>query len=295
MYYDSHARAIVVPSNVFGPLKIHYRECGAGAPLLLVHGLMTSSYSFRYVLAGLSARFHVIVPDLPGAGRSQAPSHEPLGAGALAEWIGDFQAALDIRGCAAVGNSLGGYLCMRRALAEPSSFSRLVNIHSPAFPIARLRALRFGLSIPGMQRALRWWVRRNPERWAHRNVHYYDETLKSLEEAREYGAPLSTEEGARAFVGYLHDTMAPSGFAEFARSLTALADAKQPFPVPLLLLYSRQDPLVPPANGERLMRLIAGAKTAWLDGSSHFAHVDSPERVVPLLLDFLLEEVPRRD
>jgi pimeloyl-ACP methyl ester carboxylesterase len=162
-----------------------------------------------------------------------------------------------------------------------------VNIHSPAFPIGRLHALHVALAIPGAQRLLAWWVRRAPLEWAHKNVHYYDETLKSLEEAREYGEPLSTSEGVRAFINYLGTTMAPRSFADFIAKLERNQAMHRAFPVPLLLLYSRQDPLVPPVIGERLARLLDGHRLVWLEDSSHFAHVDSPDRVVPILLEFL--------
>src|SRR5207237_6412256 len=113
-------------------------------------------------------------------------------------FLGELQLALGIRGCAAVGNSMGGYLCMRLALADAAAFSRLVNIHSPALPTFPLRALKLVLSLPGSRRILRAMVHRDPERWVHRNVHYYDESLKSREEARVYGAPLTTVAGVRA-------------------------------------------------------------------------------------------------
>lgn len=280
-YFSTAARTLRMQSARFGALDVHYREHGDGPPLLLVHGLMTSSYSWRYVLDGLGARFRLIVPDLPGAGRTGKPN-APLDAASLAEWLGEFQSALGLRGCAAVGNSLGGYLCMRLALADGGAFSRLVNIHSPAFPIARLQALRWALALPGMRALVRFLVRRSPERWVHRNVHYFDETLKSLEEAREYAAPLATDEGRRAFVRYLAETMHPRGFAQFVSTLRRVR-----FPTPLMLLYARRDPLVPPATGARLAELVPGAPLVWLDDSSHFAHVDSPDRVVPLVLDFL--------
>jgi pimeloyl-ACP methyl ester carboxylesterase len=285
-YFDTAAHDLEMDSRDFGRLRIHWREWGAGPPLVLVHGLMTSSYSWRYVLDALGARFRLIVPDLPGAGRSGRP-RVPLEAAALARWIGDFQSALGVRGCAAVGNSLGGYLCMRLALADAGAFSRLVNIHSPAFPIARLRALAIALAVPGARRLLAWWVLRAPQKWVHRNVHYYDESLKSLEEARVYAEPLSSPDGVRAFISYLADTMRPRAFAEFVAELERLRAQERAFPIPLLLVYSRQDPLVPPATGERLAALTAGARLAWLDRTSHFAHVDSPERVAPLVLDFL--------
>ncbi len=292
-YFDSAARELDMTSAHFGRLRIQYREYGRGSePLLLIHGLMTSSYSWRYLLEPLGARFRLIAPDLPGAGRSNKPAAR-LDATALAAWIGEFQAALGLSGCLAVGNSLGGFLCMRHALTAPAAFSRLVNIHSPGFPIARLHALHGVLSIPGAPALLRWWVRRSPETWVHRNVHYYDETLKSRQEAREYAAALDSEAGATAFVGYLRDTMAPQGFADFTATLAERRRRAQPFPVPLLLLYSRQDPLVPPATGERLAALIPDAKLTWLEHTSHFAHVDSPERVAPLLLDFLTRADPK--
>ena len=134
---------------------------------------------------------------------------------------------------------------------------------------------------------LRRFIARDPERWVYRNVHYYDETLKSREETREYGQPLTSDEGRIAFLHYLTDTMAPRGFSAFERDLTRRRDAGEAFPIPLLLIYSRIDPLVPPATGERLHALVPGARLEWLADTSHFAHVDSPDRIVPLLLDFL--------
>jgi pimeloyl-ACP methyl ester carboxylesterase len=286
-YFDSEAHAVAVDSRPFGRVRIHYRAYGAGPPLLLVHGLMTSSYSWRYVLDGLGRRFRLYVPDLVGAGRSDKPTDRAYGAPALATFIGELQQALGLRGCAAVGNSLGGYLCMRRALDDPGAFARLANIHSPAFPEPRLRALGALLRLPPLRALVAWLARRDPERWAHRNVHYFDESLKSREEARAYGEPLSTPDGARAFARWLAEALAPRDLADFARSLARRRDAGQPFPVPLLLLYARQDPMVPPSTGARLHALVPSARFEWLADSSHFAHVDSPDRVVPLLLDFL--------
>ena len=118
-----------------------------------------------------------------------------------------------------------------------------------------------------------------------RNVHYFDESLKSREETAEYAAPLATPEGVAAFVRYLAETMSPRGFRELRDALAARAG--RPFPVPLLLLYSRRDPLVPPTNGPRLRDSIAGAELRWLDDTSHFAHVDTPEAVVREVEGFL--------
>jgi len=60
-----------------GGVRIFYREAGpAAAPVvLLLQGFPTSSYQFRNLIPTLSDRYHVIAPDYPGFGLSDAPDH----------------------------------------------------------------------------------------------------------------------------------------------------------------------------------------------------------------------------
>jgi pimeloyl-ACP methyl ester carboxylesterase len=280
-YFDTPARAVRVQSSGFGALDVHVRELGSGPPLLLVHGLMTTSYSFRYVLDELARDFRVIAPDLPGCGRSDKPRVRYSGP-ALAQFLVELCGALGIRGCAVVGNSMGGYLCMRAALADPGVFARLVNLHSPGPPALRYSALHAALSLPPLRALLRALIQRAPRRWAHRNVHYFDESLKSVEEAAEYGDPLATPDGCEAFIRYLWHTFDPAELRQFMRSLDETR-----FPIPLQLVYSRMDPLVPPKIGDALHRRIPEAPLVWLEDTSHFAHVDTPEKVVEVIRPFL--------
>jgi pimeloyl-ACP methyl ester carboxylesterase len=271
---------VTVASSAFGPVGIHVREAGAGAPLLLVHGLMTTSYSWRYVIEPLAQARRVIAFDLPGCGRSDKPAGARYFAPALATFLVELVDALGVRGCDVVGNSMGGYLCMRAALADAGVFGRLVDIHSPGVPDWRYRALGTLFAVPGMRAMLSAWVRRAPQRWAHKNVHYYDESLKSIEEAAEYGDPLAGADGAAAFISYLADALRPRDIADFVAALRARRDAGQPFPIPLHLLYSRTDPLVPPRVGEALHALVPSASLEWVEATSHFMHVDTPEPVL---------------
>lgn len=275
-FAKTEARELILDSSRFGRHRVRLRELGEGPPLLLVHGLMTSSYSFRYLFEPLAKRYRVIAPDLVGTGRSDKPDL-PYTPESLAIWLGELMEALGIRGERAIGNSLGGYLCLELMLRDPSAFSSLVCVHPPGWPEPRLWALGALLAIPGVREALASFVRRRPQRFAHKNVHYRDETLKSLEEAREYGAPLATKEGARAFVRYLAESVSAREMRRFIAELDRRKAQGQPVPQPLLLLYADEDPMVPPTVGPKLHERLVGAKLDWLERSSHFAHVDTPE------------------
>jgi pimeloyl-ACP methyl ester carboxylesterase len=285
-YFSLPTRTVTVHTPELGALDANVVVAGSGPPLLLVHGLMTSSYSWRYVIEPLSRSFTVYAPDLPGAGRSQAPT-APLTPAAMTAWLSALIDTLGVRGCAAIGNSMGGYLTLRLALAHPTATSRLVVVHAPGVPEPRILALSTVMVVPGARALLRWLVHRDPHRWAHRNVHYWDESLKSLEEARAYGDPLATQGGLRAFASYLGDTLAWGPMRWFQAELMARASREAAFPVPLLLLYARRDPMVPPRFGAIYAERIPSAKLVWLDEGSHFAHVDAVDHFLPPVSAFL--------
>jgi len=279
---------VPVETSGWPSVEASVRRYGSGPPLLLVHGLMTSGYSWRYVLEPLGERFTCYVPDLPGAGRT-APVRGDFSPSGMSRWLTALVDALEIRGCATIGNSMGGYLCMQLALDDPTAMGRLVNLHSPGLPLPRLWLLSAALGSPGASTALRWLVHRAPERWAHRNVHYYDESLKSLEEAEEYGRPLATVAGAEAFASYLRDTLSPRAMRDFAARLARRRDEGLTFPVPLLLVYAERDPMVPPMVGRQLAALVPEAELCWLSRGSHFAHVDATEDFLEVALPHLAD------
>lgn len=282
-YFESRAETVAVHSRPFGRINLHVRTFGQGPPLLLLHGFMTTSYSWRYLLEPLGAHYTLYVPDLVGSGQSDKPdtSYHP---DALAESIGETMRALGIWGAPVIGNSLGGYLAMRLALQQPTAMSRLVNLHSPGLPTARMRALRLALAlVPRHQALIRWLVWRNPERWVHQHVHYFDETLKSREEHKEYATPLRTPEGLRAFTRMLAETLDVQAMGEFQAALRQLGR----FPVPLLLVYSARDKMVPPVVGQRFRALLPDAQFVELPNASHFAHVDAPGAFLAAIRPFL--------
>src|SRR5271163_1746695 len=111
--------------------------------LVLVHGLYTSHRSFEDVIEPLSARFHVIVPDLPGFGESEKPSPARYGYGveAHAEAVADLIAAFGVGRASVLGHAMGGAVAMTLAAEHRELVTRLVVEDTLAYPSRRsLRA-----------------------------------------------------------------------------------------------------------------------------------------------------------
>lgn len=270
---EARIRLDVAP---FGPHEVQLASCGEGEPLLLLHGLMWRGFSWRYAVGPLAKRFRLFVPDLPGAGGSDAPkvAYSPTNLGA---WLAELVDHLGIRGCRCIGNSMGGYLAMQAALRDPTLFGRLVNLHGPGIPEAKHYALHAAMRTPGAGAALDWLVGRDPVRWCHRNVHYYDESLKSLEELELVAEPLRHPDGRQAFGRYLRDAMSVTTMRRFHQELDERRATDQAFPIPLCHVYAPRDPMVAPWVGDRLAALTPGSEHHRLPHGSHFAHVDALE------------------
>lgn len=140
-------------------VRVFYREAGpADAPtLLLLHGFPSSSQQFRRLIDALGTRWHVVAPDYPGFGHSDAPA--PASAGGsfaytfdrLAEVIGVFCERLGIERCFLYVFDFGGPIGMRLAEAHPERVAGLIVQNANAYeeglsPMAReLVAVRAGI------------------------------------------------------------------------------------------------------------------------------------------------------
>src|SRR5262245_9539120 len=97
IYGRTRVQTLTVTTPELGITTAQVRSFGSGPPLLLIHGLMTSNYSWRYVYEPLGRHFTVYAPDLPGNGGSTAPLDRPYHPEAFALWLGAVQSALGIR------------------------------------------------------------------------------------------------------------------------------------------------------------------------------------------------------
>ncbi|HLX19815.1 MAG TPA: alpha/beta hydrolase [Gaiellaceae bacterium] len=132
--------------------RIRYLVGGSGPPILLLHGLGGAVSNWLLVAPELAQRHRVVVPDLPGHGRSegltQAASLDPFAEAMLAVAEAD-----DVVPAPWVGHSLGGLVAMRAAVLRPDAVTGLVLAAaagiSSATRVGRATVTVIGLVEPG--------------------------------------------------------------------------------------------------------------------------------------------------
>ena len=120
-------------------LRLHYREHGCGEPVLLLHGLGSSSADWAFQVASLADHFRIIAPDLRGSGQSDAPR----GPYSIAQFAEDVWALLDrlqIARTHVMGFSMGGAVALEMALQRPHAVARVMTINT--LPSYRLDSWR---------------------------------------------------------------------------------------------------------------------------------------------------------
>lgn len=106
--------------------NIHVLEAGQGAPVVILHGGAGVGAEHIPLLASLSKRFRVILPDRPGHGLSDDFDYRCDLRAANIAFIRALLDTLGIERAALVGNSYGGLMTFHFALAHPERVSRLV-------------------------------------------------------------------------------------------------------------------------------------------------------------------------
>lgn len=118
--------------------SIHYETTGSGPVLVLLHGLGSSGRDWEYQVGPLADEYQLIIPDLPGHGRSGKPPG-PYSISRLADDIAALVEEVAQPPVAVVGISLGGMVGFQLAADRPDLVSRLVVVNAlPAFEVTRI-------------------------------------------------------------------------------------------------------------------------------------------------------------
>jgi pimeloyl-ACP methyl ester carboxylesterase len=116
--------------------RIRFVEIGEGPPLVLIHDYLASRVAWDDVLPGLSARFHVIAPDLPGFGESEKPppSRYRYDFDAFCESLVDLIAALGFGRVSLCGHAMGGSVALTVAATYAHVVDKLVLVNPLVYP-----------------------------------------------------------------------------------------------------------------------------------------------------------------
>jgi len=144
--------------------RLHYAAGGDGPPLILVHGLGGTIENWRALAPSLAAEHRVLVPDLPGHGRSELlPDARDVDT--LAETVLGIADAEEAGDAVWIGHSLGGLVALRAAVLRPDAVRGLVLAAAAGIGSAT-RAAQVTLAVLGLARPGRL-VAPYRHAWAH--------------------------------------------------------------------------------------------------------------------------------
>ena len=111
--------------------KIFYRSIGKGRPVVLIHGFAEDGDIWKNQIEFLQDHFYLIIPDLPGSGKSELINDMSIEG--MAEVIKEIFLNENIETCSIAGHSMGGYITLAFAEKYPSMLTSLGLVHSSAF------------------------------------------------------------------------------------------------------------------------------------------------------------------
>jgi pimeloyl-ACP methyl ester carboxylesterase len=268
-----------------------YWHAGSGPPLLLIHGFMGFSFSWRFNVEPLSRYFSVYALDLPGCGFSQATRDPECTVGGDAEKIVRFMDHLGIDEADVVGSSRGGGVCvvLGASLAKHNMLHRIrrLVLVSPINPwssngrlLTRMVATRIGgelalYVLPNLHIVLTRYFKRlygDPKRISAGSIEGYKAGLD---------VPGNFEQLLR-IVRSWHDDL-----ALIAHALGAISE------VPTLLLWGSRDKAVYPSSIRQLQARLRNSALVLMRGVGHLPYEEVPEEFNRAVCDFLLRDIPR--
>jgi pimeloyl-ACP methyl ester carboxylesterase len=269
---------------------VTYHRAGRGPLVLLVHGITSSSRTWREVIPRLWDDHELLAPDLLGHGTSAKPRGD-YSLGAYASGIRDLLLALDLPRATVVGHSLGGGIAMQFAYQFPELVERLVLVDSGGLGREVSLLLR-AATLPGAEVVVPLLASRT-SRVAGRLA---GGLLSGLGRQRSSADVQGLAEGFAS----LRDASARRAFLHTARSVIDTrgqrVDARDRLylsaELPTLLVWGAEDPIIPLAHGERAHELMPGSRLEVFPDAGHFPFNDDPDQFAEVLRDFIATTEP---
>jgi 4,5:9,10-diseco-3-hydroxy-5,9,17-trioxoandrosta-1(10),2-diene-4-oate hydrolase len=261
-------------------VRICYLHAGSGGPMLLIHGLIGSSATWRNNIDALARHASVYAIDLVNMGKSQRVGGLDAGLRATARRIIAFMDALDLAEADVVAHSHGGAVALMLAALYPRRIRRLI-LFAPANPycssndpVARICSTPLGKFLACILPHL-------PAR------------IQRIALGKIYGGSGQVVDGClqQVFDGLRNpDTLRHvlsiirCWFAERAKLKAALRRVKR---IPTLLVWGDRDCTVSLNSAVKLNRKLRGSELVVLPGGGHAIFEETPEKANRIMLEWL--------
>jgi pimeloyl-ACP methyl ester carboxylesterase len=252
--------------TVFGA-RIHYVDVGAGPTVILVHGLADDVGVWGSVIPALAAKHRVIALDQVGFGRSDKPLLS-YRVNTFVDFLDGFLNELKIDRASLVGNSLGGWVAASYTLAHPERVERIVL--SDAAGYSALAKTMDPRALSALRLASREDIRYLGPLTFH-DKHFYEDIDLAFKQRVTTGDSYT--------VSQLLDSM--------IRGEDVLDGRLGAIEKPTLILWGREDKLIPVRFAARFNKEINGSQLRVIDSCGHMPHVECAEKFNHALLQFL--------
>jgi pimeloyl-ACP methyl ester carboxylesterase len=261
-------------------IRMRYLQCGSGPSLVLLHGLLGYSFSWRFVAPVLGRQATVFAVDMPGAGFSDRPENLDCCLRACAGRLLRFFDAAGIASCDLVGTSHGGGVAMIAASLAPHRIRRLILV-APINPWSSLRkqlaALLGNPLVAPILLALAPHCEVFYEAFLRR---LYGDTQRIPPGTLEgYVRPLRIPGALRYGLGVLRSWK--QDLEQLGNILPQIAH------IPALLIWGSLDRAVDPGSAEYLKHQFKDCRLVMFDGVGHLPYEEAPDEFNRVMAQFL--------
>lgn len=263
--------------------SIFVAEVGSGPAVVMLHGggpgaSGVSNYSRN--IDALAQHFRVIVPDMPGYGRSHKGVDQSDPFGYLANMIRGLLNELGVESAHLVGNSYGGAAALRLALDTPQRVDKLVLMGPGGVGTTR------GLPTAGLKSLLSYYGGDGPSReklatFVRNYLVYEGDSVPDEMIDLRYAASIDPEVVANP------PLRRPSGLRALWRMDLTRDSRLKTLTTPTLVLWGRDDQVNRPSGGPMLLNLMPNAELVMTSHTGHWMQWERAELFNRLVAEFL--------
>lgn len=265
-----------------GELRLASKSLGKGDPVLLIHGFGASSYSWRHIVEPLAQKYRVITIDLKGFGESPKPRDNAYSVYDQARLVRNFVLENNLKNLHIIGHSYGGGVALAASIylssSHPNLQRSLVLIDSIAYPQELPGFVRM-LATPVLGPLVIHAIPNSVQVKSLLKKVYFNDAAIPQGTIDHYADNLAKPNAKYATLTTVRQ-MLPADLQQFSENYPSLL-------LPALIIWSRDDEIVPLAIGERLHENLPNSKLIIFNDVGHAVQEEAPSRLLPYLQQFL--------